>query len=153
MIKRLSLQFLKENGICDEAYEWTKETFKLDFEYSPYIDWDYGRTVLIEHIEANPEGTIGWLKWFDDLKNSKEYVYYNGEQIFMNQRYQMFNPFTGTYTTYETELEMREGLINLSKEVLEKLSPKIIQEIQNENGDVAWIPTEIHKRLNITYIE
>jgi hypothetical protein len=153
MIKRLSLEFLKDNGICDEFYEWIKTTFEPDFQYSPYMDWDYARTVLLEYIESNPKDTEGWLVWFDKLKNSKEYVYYNGEQIIMTNKYQLFNPLTGLYDLYETENEMLEALLSLSKEVLDKCSPKVIKEIGNENGDVAWIPTEIHKKIVLSINE
>jgi hypothetical protein len=153
MIQRLSLDFLKENGIDDVFYEWVRTTFELDFQYSPYMDWNYARTVLLEYIEANPEETTGWLQWFDNLKNSKEYVYYNGEQITMLEKYQVFNPLTGLHTQYENESEMQQALTSLAQEVLNTFSPTVVREIGNENGDVAWIATDFHKKLNITYKE
>jgi hypothetical protein len=150
MIQRLSLDFLKDNGVCDEAYEWTKNTFQLDFEYSPYIDWDYGRNVLLEYIEANPQSTTGWLEWFDKLKKSKEYVYYNGEQVTMLEKYQVFNPITGMYTTYETESEMRQSIVDVVKQTLETMQPRVAKEIQNENGDSAWVPLNLLDIVQIT---
>lgn len=153
MIQRLSLKFLKDNGVCDEAYEWTRTTFESDFQYSPYIDWDYGRTILLEYVELNPEITKGWVDWFDNLKNSEQYVYFNGEQITMTENYQVYNPYTGTYTKYDSEEEMQEAVIELSKQILQTYGPKVNREIVNENGNVAWTSFDVANNINLIYTQ
>jgi hypothetical protein len=148
-MNKLTLQFLIDNGVCDAAAKWTAETFKDDFAVNEVIDWYYGRNKLLSYIEQNPNLTGGWLNWFDQLKNSEQYVRFNGS-IFTMGAYQVFNPLTGVHTRYETESEAKAALIEVAQQVLQKHCPIVVQEITNENGDTSWTPTTMNETLVIS---
>ena len=63
--------------------------------------------------------------------------------------YQVFNPLTGVHTKYETEAEAKQALIVIAQEILNQHSPTVVRELTNENGDSAWIATELHKQLTV----
>lgn len=149
MTNKLTLQFLKDNGVCAAAYQWTADTFAEDFAIDPVIDWYYGRDKLLTHIAQNPDTTKGWLDWFDNLKKSDAYVRFNGSVLTMGA-YQVFNPLTGIHTRYETETEARAALIDVAKQVLQHHCPTVVQEISNENGDTSWTPTTMNETLVIS---
>lgn len=108
----------------------------------------WGKTeteVLNFFIESN---LFQYNEWWLKKKQTEEFVRYNGEVITMGE-YKVFNPLTGQHTTFLTEAEAKAALIEISKDILEKHTPRIVQAMRNENGDETWIPTDIHKTIQI----
>jgi len=149
-MKKLTLKFLKDNGVCDEAYTWTETTFAQEFSVNPVIDWDYGRNKLVPYCEQNPTITVGWVNWFDKLKQSEVYVKFNGSVITMGNSFKVFNPLTVTHTEYETEDAARDAVIEISKQLLDNYKITVVQSISNENGDASWTAHELTNPINIS---
>lgn len=145
-MNKLSLNFLKINGVCDAAYAWTAETFAEQFAQGEFIDWDFGRDALVAYCEQQPNETQGWIEWFDALRRSEAYVRFNGEQFTMSN-YQVFNPLTGTHAEYETEAEARAAVIVVSEQVLAAHKVSLVRSITNEHGDSAWIAVELSEPI------
>jgi hypothetical protein len=141
-MSKLSLKFLKDNGVCDDAYAWTAETFQENFAIDELLDWDLGRSKLIVYCDENPNITIGWVKWFDELKISEAFVRFNGKEITMGS-YQVFNPITGVHTEYQTEDEAKIAMVDIAKQVLQNNIISVCRAINNENGDSSWIPIDL----------
>ena len=150
-MSKLSLKFLKDNGVCNEAYSWTEQTFKENFAIDELLDWNFGRSKLIIYCDENPNITVGWVDWFDKLKNSETYLKFNGKEIIMGA-YQVFNPLTGLHTRYETEAEATAALIEIAKAVLAQHLPTVCQELSNENGDTCWSPVDFSNKYEIVKV-
>jgi hypothetical protein len=142
-MKKLTLQFLKDNKACDEGYTWTATTFAQEFSVDPIIDWDYGRTKLVPYCEQNPTTTKGWVEWFDKLRQSEAYVKFNGSVITMGTNFQLFNPLTGSHAEYNTEDAARSAAVEITKQILANYKITVVQSISNENGDSAWTAHEL----------
>lgn len=141
-MSNLSLKFLKDNGVCDEAYAWTAETFKENFAINELLDWDFGRSKLIVYCEENPDITNGWVSWFDNLKNSEAFIRFNGKEITMGG-YQVFNPITGLHTDYATLEEAKQGMADVAFQIIQNFEISVCQVMSNENGDSTWVPVQI----------
>jgi hypothetical protein len=149
-MNKLTLQFLKDNGVCDEAYTWTETTFSEEFSVNPVIDWDYGRSKLVSYCEQNPTITVGWVDWFDKLKQSEAYVKFNGSVITMGLTFQVFNPLDGTHTEYESEEAARNASVDIAKQILNIHKITVVQSISNENGDTAWTAHELTNPITVS---
>jgi len=143
-MSKLSLKFLKDNGVCDDAYAWTENTFQENFATSEFLDWDYGRSKLIIYCEENPNLTIGWVEWFDKLKNSEAFVRFNGKEFIMGS-YQVFNPITGQHIDCQTEDEMKIAVKEVAQQILDAQAITVCQSLTNELGDSTWAKIEIQK--------
>jgi hypothetical protein len=133
----LTKELLSSLDCCPEGYKFGLE--------NNLIDNDYDYAILF----CKENGQVEFSDWLLEQKSSEVYVRSNGS-VFTMGAYQVFSPFTGQHTRYETEEEARLALIDLAKNVLDTHTPGVVQELSNENGDTAWIPTDMHKTLNIS---
>lgn len=145
---KLSLKFLKDNGVCDEAYAWTETTFAENFAIDELLDWDFGRSKLVVYCDENQGITNGWVKWFDELKISEAYVRFNGKEITMGG-YQVFNPLTGLHIEYQTLDEAKQGVTDVAFQIIKNYQISICQVMSNENGDSTWIPIEVETPYDV----
>ena len=142
-MKKVTLQFLKDNGLCDEVYAWAATTFAQEISVNPVVDWDYARSKLVTYCEQNPTITKGWVEWSDKLRQSEAYVKFNGSVITMGTNFQVFNPLTGSHTEYDTEDAARSATVEITKQILANYKITVVQSVSNENGDSAWTAYEL----------
>jgi hypothetical protein len=64
--------------------------------------------------------------------------------------FQVYSPFTGQHTRYETEQEAKAAVIEIIKEVTKDYYTFVNQETTLENGDTVWSPTDLCQNINIT---
>lgn len=129
----LTKEFLENQQACAEGIQACIDNNYIGMEYSD---------VIKAFISNEQKEYAGWLV---EQKQTEAYVRL-GENLTMGA-YQVFNPLTGVHTRYETESEAKSALIQIAQEILQTHSPIVVQELSNENGDVTWIPTELHKTL------
>lgn len=132
----LTKEFLQQFDGCTEGYRFGLE--------NNLIDGDYDAAIAFCNANGRPE----FGGWLEHQKSTEAYVRLNGS-IFTMGAYQVFNPITGQHTRYETEAEAKAALIEVAKEVLIHHSPRVVQELSNENGDTTWLPTDMHETLEI----
>lgn len=94
-------------------------------------------------------GVLEPVVFWRQAKNSEAFVRYFGS-IFTMGAYQVFNPLTGVHTRYETEAEAKAALVDVAKQVVQLHCPTVVQELSNELGDTAWIPTQLHESIVIS---
>lgn len=128
--------FLKDIGMCKEGYDAMNAL------------GNYGLTLDEASANLNASGYPKFAEWVLEQKKTEAYVRFNGKVITMGA-YQVFNPLTGVHTKYETEAEAKQALIVIAQEILNQHSPTVVRELTNENGDSAWIATELHKQLTV----
>lgn len=92
--------------------------------------------LAVEFLNNNKQTLWAW--WLNNQKESETYVRANGSNITMNEKYQVFNPLTGMHTACDTEDEMKQMVLDISQQIVDKYKVSVNQEISNENGDVAW---------------
>ena len=140
----LTKEFLQKNNACAEGYRATVENNLIDNDYDAAISWFLSQT---------NETLVSYGNWLIEIKEmykkTEEFVRTNGKELTMGA-YQLFNPMTGIHTRYETEVEVKQALIELSKQVIKQYTPTVVQELSNENGDKTWIATKMVDTLNIS---
>lgn len=132
----LTKEFLVDVNSCTEGYRYGLENNLIGGDYDSAINF------------CNTNGQPEFGQWLQEQKSTEAYVRANGSVIIMGA-YQVFNPITGQHTRYETETEARNALIEVQKVILNNYGATIVQELLNEKGDATWIPTDIHKTLEI----
>ena len=94
-------------------------------------------------------GVLEPVIFWRQAKSSEAFVRYFGSTFTMGA-YQVFNPLTGLHTRYETEAEAKAALVELAKSVLQYHGLSVVQELSNELGDTAWVPTQLHETLTVS---
>jgi len=136
----LTKEFLQNKDACTAGYRICLENNLIDNDYDAAISWFLNQT---------DETLISYGNWLQAFKTTEEFVRTNGKELTMGA-YQLFNPTTGTHTRYETEVEARQALVELSKQIIKQYTPTVVQELSNENGDKTWIATKMVDTLNIS---
>lgn len=87
---KTSLQFFKDMGVCDGAYQTLQRVFNqagvTEFDYAQGYEFMLGMMDTIEAdaiASADPDHNTaqGWLEWCYDLRNRPEAIMYFGDHI------------------------------------------------------------------------
>lgn len=87
---KTSLQFFKDMGVCDGAYQTLQRVFNqagvTEFDYAQGYEFMLGMMDTIEAdaiASADPDHDTaqGWLEWCYDLRNRPEAIMYFGDHI------------------------------------------------------------------------
>ena len=87
---KTSLQFFKDMGVCDGAYQTLQRVFNqagvTEFDYAQGYEFMLGMMDTIEAdaiASADPDHDTaqGWLKWCYDLRDRPEAIMYFGDHI------------------------------------------------------------------------
>ena len=132
------IQFFDSVGVCEPGITISKD---LGF-YAKPID---------EQIAAAREaGQTEIAVWLRNVKKTEAYVRFNGKEITMTNKYQVFNPITGLHTEYESEEVARVAMTEIANQLLAKYKISLVQTITNENGDSAWVSVELAEPLTVS---
>lgn len=92
------------------------------------------------------EDARGWWE-FQKQINPEEFVRLNGSVLTMNEKFKLYNPYSGQYEEF-TDIEVaRNRMIEIATQVFQNHSPRIMTELSNEHGDAVWIDTDEHLKL------
>jgi hypothetical protein len=133
----LTKEFLGDSESCPEGYRFGLENNLIGNDYDEAIKF------------CSENGHQDFADWLTEQKTTEKYVRANGSVMTMGA-YQVFNPLTGLYTKYETEVEAKSALVEVAKQILNQYPTLVNQELSNENGDTTWIPTNMNQSLVIS---
>jgi hypothetical protein len=122
----LTREFLLAINAPLDMYRYIFEHNIINVEYNEAVDF----------LENN--GKSLWAWWLNKQKESEIYVRANGSIITMTEKYQVFNPLTGSHTACDTEDDMKKLVLDISQQIVDAYKVSVNQEITNENGDAAW---------------
>ncbi len=134
----LDRQFYLDFSACAEGYQ---AVVKLNLLNLPIDE-------VVSGLQK--AGLSDYSQWLVEQKSTELYVRANGGKLKMNS-YQVFNTFTGQHERYESEEAAKAAALLISRKVLEAHAPTIVQEIANENGDVAWVPLLMPEKIQVFY--
>lgn len=132
----LTEEFLQQQKACIDGifYAGEKRLFGLDYD-----------EVIRETILDGKRDFAGWLI---EQKSTEGYVRANGKDIVMGT-YKIFNPITGQYIECQNQDEVRVAAVSITKDILQQHAIGVVQCITNENGNVAWLPSNLETPLEI----
>jgi hypothetical protein len=87
--------------------------------------------------------------WLKVVKKTEQYVRFNGKEITMLEKYQVFNPLTGTHAEYENEAAARAAVLEITNQILENNKVTVVRAITNENGDSAWAAATLSEPIRV----
>ena len=134
---KMSEEFLLKNNACQESIEY--------FHEGNFDGLEYGET-LKRCIREGKQDFAGWLL---DFKKTEAYVRQNGKEITMSNIYQVFNPGTGNHEYCDSREKAIEKTKEIAQQILEKHNLSVVQEMHNENGDVAWVPVSYDAFISV----
>lgn len=112
--------------------------------------WGKTETEVLAAMSA--AGMAASIEWWNKQKTTEVYVRATAKEITMLEKYQVFDPISGTYTAYTSLEEAKLGLAAVAKEFLATSNLHIGQGIQNEYGDTAWTGLGIPGELVVTVV-
>jgi hypothetical protein len=130
----LTKEFLQQFDGCTEGYRYCLQ--------NNLIPSDYDEAIKFMRENDKEEYAI----WLEQQKTSEAFVRMNGS-IFTMGAYQVFNPLTGQHVRAETEEEAKTVFLEIVRQLTDFYAPTIVQELQNENGDTAWVATDMKQVL------
>lgn len=131
----LTRDWYLQHQACPEGYRVILRLQLLDQLYSKVIE------TLALHNEQH------CIDWIQLRICTEEFVRKHGEVFTMKEQYRVFDPVIGQHIECVGEAEARKILIEISAKILEAHGPRVIQVIENEHGDHAWVPSEL--KVNI----
>lgn len=132
---QLTRDFYLKHDACPEGYRVILKHNLLNKRCSE---------VLACLKEKNEQHCVDWI---ETRIYREDFVREHGTIFTMKEQYRVFDPLLGQHLECVGEEEARRLLIQVSKKILETHGPKVIQVIENENGDHAWIPSDL--KVNI----
>lgn len=133
----LTKEFLGGANSCVEGYRFGLENNLIGNDYDAAIKF------------CAENGHQDFADWLTEQKSTEKYVRANGS-IFTMKAYQVFNPYTGQYTKYETEAEAKVALAEVVKQMVANQVSLVNQELVNENGDATWVPVDLIKDITVS---
>lgn len=124
----LTKEYMREYGACAEGYELAITSGHIGKDIDEAIA--YCRQIGREDFAIDLEAT----------KLTPAYVRHNGKRVINMNKYKVFNPLTGQYTTYDSLGDAKKGLVEVANQLLAQYEVSVAQVISNEKGDEAWIP-------------
>lgn len=132
----LTEEFLQQQKACIDGIFYAEENklFGLDYD-----------EVIRKTLSDGKRDFAGWLL---EQKSTEGYVRSNGKDIRMGV-YKIFNPTTGQYIECQNQDEVHSAAVSIAKDILQQHTIGVVQCITNENGDVAWLPSNLETPLEI----
>lgn len=132
----ITREFLKDFEICASACRAALTYDILGMEANDAV----AKLIQVgEHVHAND---------LVALMTTEKWVRANGNNISVAV-YRIFNPITGEHIECTTEIEARTKLQEISQAFLLQSGPRVVYAIRNENGDEAWVPSNIQPVITI----
>lgn len=116
---------------CPEGFRVIARLNLLNQPYSKVIE------TLVQHNEHH------CVEWIQSRIHTEEFVRNNGTIFNMKEQYRVFDPIIGQHIECVGETEARKVLAEVSMKILQIHGARVMQVLENENGDHAWIPTNI----------
>ena len=83
------------------------------------------------------------IDWIQLRINTEEFVREHGTTFTMKEHYKVFDPLLGQHLDCTSLDQAKQTLIQVCEKVLEAHGPKVMQVLENEHGDHAWVPTNL----------
>jgi hypothetical protein len=90
------------------------------------------------------------MYWYIAQRETEKFVRYIGETITMTNKYQVFNPISGSHISCESEAEAKQKIAEISLQILSHNKITVCREMSNEFGHTTWVAEEIENPITLT---
>lgn len=126
--------FLKDIGMCKEGYDAMNAL------------GNYGLTLDEAANNLKNAGYPKFAEWILEQKKTEAYVRFNGTVCTYGE-FKVINPITMEEHTKETVEEIHDVLVEIVKQMISNYGFTAVEEIPDENGNVAWRPVDMTSGL------